>query len=248
MKQQKLKQIININLSKDTPAETLSALYAALKHKEQPADKLFALNEDIEKLHERYEQLFKQVKTSANLSENQIEIECDTLSRKYKFELEELSKLRKVDYDIQQAKIKAKEKEQTPWRRSWWWRLIFQPLTNRAQDIIEQRAELEADIIHSNDEKAIEFIQSKQLPPDDYKAPTKRELKKQIRKELKKVIKQADNADVREAFAEPIASPASTDTDTQYRGAQLPGQLSFDDVTAPAQNRRPRPPKNCRKK
>ena len=87
-----LKNIININISKDTPAETLNELYAALKpqgKKAKQTQPIYALNEDIEKLNERYEQLFKQVKNSLNLSAKQIENECETLSRKYEFELEE---------------------------------------------------------------------------------------------------------------------------------------------------------------
>ncbi len=146
---------ITINLTanaKETTAEELKKLYDVLypqKVKTKPSKlkkaDLYALNSDIEKLHERYEQLYKQVKTSLNLSEQQIENECETLSRKYYFELEELSKIRKLEYEKEQAEIEAREDEQTPWRRGWWWRLIFQPLTNRAQDIIERRAELEAE-------------------------------------------------------------------------------------------------------
>ena len=68
-----MKRIININISKDTPEETLAALNAALKTGKEKSflkvSELYVLNEDIEKLHERYEQLFKQVKTSLNLSE-----------------------------------------------------------------------------------------------------------------------------------------------------------------------------------
>lgn len=154
-----MKNKININISKDTPAEIITTLCAAIKTQAKaPKHKqpLYALSEDIEKLHKRYEELFKQVKNSLNLSADQIEKECATLSQKYDFELEELSQMRKVDYDKRQAEIDARAAEETPWRRGWWWRLIFQPLTNRAQDIIEERAELNADITHSAKEKEIE--------------------------------------------------------------------------------------------
>ena len=56
-----------------------------------------------------------------------------------------------VDYEIRLAQIKARRQEVKPLRRGWWWRLIFQPLTNRAQDIIEERAELDADIRRSEE-------------------------------------------------------------------------------------------------
>lgn len=199
-----MKHIININLSKDTPAETLTELYAVIKAQgEKPKRKqpLYALNEDIEQLHARYEVLFKQVKNSLNLSENQIKLECETLSRKYEFELEELSKIRKLEYDKRQAEIEARENEQIPWRRGWWWRLLFRPLTNRAQDIIEARAEIEADKLFSSEENAIEE-ERKRLPTKR----DKKRLKRSMRKELKKIIESADNADVQEVLTEPSAT------------------------------------------
>ncbi len=203
-----MKNIINIHLAKDTPTETIKELSAILKlQNEKPSNRkqsdLYASNEDIEKLHERYEQLFKKVKNSPDLSEKQIEKECDTLSRKYDFELEELSKRRKVDYDKEQAEIKARAKEETPWRRGWWWRLIFQPLTNRAQDIIEKRAELDADRVHSDAEKAIEDDQKK-LPTNSNKKLSLRK-RKRAQNELKKIIEAADDANGSEMFVEPLA-------------------------------------------
>ncbi len=249
-----MKHIININLSKDTPAETLTALYTALKvenKKFKDKQPLYALNEDIEKLHERYEQLFKQVKTSLNLSERQIEKECETLSQKYDFELKELSKLRKVDYDIKIAEIKARENERKPWRRCWLWRLLFRPLTNRAQDIIEEREELNADIIHSSAEKEIEAERNKQ--PETVKTPSKRKLRREMRKELKKIIERADNANPNEMFTEPQDVPKSENAEPaqelpKTQDKQLPGQMTLDDVQPLAQpTRRPRPPRSCRK-
>ena len=78
-----MKQVININLSKDTPAATLAEILNIKNGKpakgKQP---LYLFNEDIEKLNKRYEQLFKNVKESTNLSEKQIEKEFDILSQK----------------------------------------------------------------------------------------------------------------------------------------------------------------------
>ena len=180
---------ININISKDTPAEIITTLCAAIKTQgKEPKQKqpLYALNDDIEQLHKRYEDLFKQVKNSLNLSADQIEKECATLSRKYDFELEELSQMRKVDYDKRQAEIKAKAAEETPWRRGWWWRLLFKPLTNRAQDIIENRAELEADTAHTAAEKQIEddrkMLQDSTKPE---KTPPKAKKKPRVDKDIK---------------------------------------------------------------
>ena len=189
-----MKNKININISKDTPAEIITTLCAAIKTQaKEPKHKqpLYALSEDIEKLHKRYEELFKQVKNSLNLSADQIEKECATLSRKYDFELEELSQMRKVDYDKRQAEINARAAEETPWRRGWWWRLIFQPLTNRAQNIIEKRAELNADITHSAKEKEIENDRKNlqdNAKPD--KTPPKAKKYARVNKDIKPDITQ----------------------------------------------------------
>lgn len=197
-----MKQVINIHLSKDTPAETLTALYAALKAgKEKPSrgkQILYIFNEDIEKLNERYEELFKKVKNSQNLSANQIEKECALLSQKYDFEVEELSKFRKVDYEIRLTEIEARRDEIKPIRRCWLWRLLFKPLTNRAQDIIEERAELNADIIHTEAEKVLDN-EWKQLYPDEDKL-SKRRLKRLAWEKLKTAIKKANNTETNEAF------------------------------------------------
>lgn len=189
-----MKNKININISKDTPAEIITTLCAAIKTQaKEPKHKqpLYALSEDIEKLHKRYEELFKQVKNSLNLSADQIEKECATLSRKYDFELEELSQMRKVDYDKRQAEINARAAEETPWRRGWWWRLIFQPLTNRAQNIIEKRAELNADITHSAKEKEIENDRKKlQDNAKPEKTPPKAKKYARVNKDIKPDITQ----------------------------------------------------------
>ncbi len=253
---------INLNISKDTPAETLTELYAVLKPLQTQAEKekttckpLYALNEDIEKLHGRYEELFKQVRNSLNLSVKQTELEEETLSRKYEFELEELSKRRKLEYDKQQAEIEAQADEQTPWRRGWWWRLIFQPVTNRAQDIIEERAELEADIVLTAEERITEIERNSFIFNSDKKL-SKRELKKQLRKQLQAAIKQADNADVQEILNEPQGQPQAVEPEQEPQPAhaasepvqkQLQGQLSIDEIQPPVNVRRARPPRSCRK-
>ncbi|MDE6868977.1 MAG: hypothetical protein K2J83_07560, partial [Clostridia bacterium] len=144
---------------------------------------------------------------------------------------------REVDYDIKLAEIEQRRRNLKPWRRCCLWRLIFQPLTNRAQDIIEARAELEADIQHTSEEKEIEDERNKNLPTDDKKL-SKRKLKREMRAELKKIIKRADKADLNEAFEEPLAKqdesgntePKPKATSTPQGKGQLPGQLTLDDV------------------
>lgn len=147
-----------------------------------------------------------------------------------------------VDYAIKVSAIDARAAEETPWRRGWWWRLIFQPLTNRAQNIIEKRAELNADITHSAKEKEIENDCNKLLSEND-EQQSKRKLKRQMREKLKKVIETADNADVQEAFNEPQSDVQELPQDNK----QLQGQLSIDGIQLQTNARRPRPPRSCRK-
>lgn len=157
---------------------------------------------------------------------------------------------REVDYEIKFAQIKARRQEIKPWRRGGWWRLIFQPLTNRAQDIIEERAELDADLAHTAAEKEIDNDRKQLQPEDDEEKPSKRKLKRAMRDKLKKVIETADNADVNEVLNEP--KPPASDVQEPPQGAgQLPGQIMLDDVQKLTQaqpgTRRPRPPRSCRK-
>jgi len=157
---------------------------------------------------------------------------------------------REVDYEIKFAQIKARRQEIKPWRRGWWWRLIFQPLTNRAQDIIEERAELDADLAHTAAEKEIDNDRKQLQPEDDEEKPSKRKLKRAMRDKLKKVIETADNADVNEVLNDP--KPPVSDVQEPPQGAgQLPGQIMLDDVQKLTQaqpgTRRPRPPRSCRK-
>lgn len=120
---------------------------------------LYLTNEDLEQLHSRYEELFSQVKKSAYLTPAQIDKECDVLSRKYDFEVRELSKYREAEYLERQAEIEAKNNERIPWRRNRLWRLLFLPVTNRAQDIIERQAELEAENYHRDKEEKLKAFE-----------------------------------------------------------------------------------------
>lgn len=155
-----------------------------------------------------------------------------------------------VDYEIRLAQIKARRQEVKPLRRGWWWRLIFQPLTNRAQDIIEERAELDADIRHTALENEIDNDRKQLQPEEDEEKPSKRKLKRAMRDKLKKVIETADNADVNEVLNEPKHLASDVQEPPQGAG-QLPGQIMLDDVQKLTQaqpgTRRPRPPRSCRK-
>lgn len=111
---------------------------------------------------------------------------------------------RSVDYAIKFAEIEARAEELTPVRKRWRW---FRKRTNRAQDIIEERAELDADIAHSVAEKQLDEDWRKFFP-DTEKKLTKRERRRAIREKLQEVIKQADEKPTNEAFDEPAGVPA----------------------------------------
>lgn len=174
-----------INLSKDTPPETVSALFAVLKTQNgKGKQSLYLPNEEIEKLDIRYEELYKQVKNSTNLSTEQLNRECEVLLLKYNFELEERSDYYKADYEKRRAQIKAQNDEQIPWRRCCLWRLLGQPVTNRAQDIIEEEAELEADKIFKDKEEKLEKLKG-EIYGENGKKLSKRRRKKALKKYLK---------------------------------------------------------------
>ena len=116
---------------------------------------LFLPNEEIEKLNERYAFLYKRVKSSPDLSEDQIAAENEILRKKYDFEIKEISAQYEAAYKQRQAKIEAQNTEQIPWRRCWLWHLLFQPVTNRAQDIIEKQAKLDAEELFAPKEKEL---------------------------------------------------------------------------------------------
>jgi len=130
----------------------------------------------------------------------------ETLMNGYKAAIELKVLEREVDYDNKFSEIEARAGEFRAWRRCWLWRLIFRPVTNRAQDIIEARAEIDADKEHTAVEKQIED-ERKRLLQDSVPIISKHELKRQLKKQLKAALKKADETPTNEAFDEPPAPP-----------------------------------------
>ncbi|MDE7181502.1 MAG: hypothetical protein K2O41_00535 [Clostridia bacterium] len=210
---------------------------------------------DVEKINDRYLTEMQNVKQRLGYVKDEAIIRAfhDVLLSSYNAVIELQTLEREVDYEIRLAKIEERRRNQIPWRRCWLWRLLLRPLTNRAQDIIEARAELEADILHTEAENAIED-ERKKLPQDSGESLSKRKLKRAMRDKLKAVIKAADKADVKEAFAEPQNVPTvqeNADTPAaptnEAKPAQEPQEQLRLDELPPVQTRRPRPPKDCRK-
>ena len=135
-----------------------------------------------------------------------------------------------VDYDIKFAEIEERSRNLKPWRRSRLWRLLFQPITNRAQDIIEERAELNANLLHLSLENEI-AADRKKLPAND-------KTKRKIRAKIKEVLKQADNADMNETFAEP-------QTNTQQESAENQQELQEEQTKKPPRRRIRKKPDQC---
>lgn len=145
---------------------------------------LYLLNEDIEKLIDRYEEIYKKAKKSENFSDDQLKRIQEILLQKFDFEIEELSAYREVEYKRKLAEIKAKNKEQIPWRRCWLWRLIFRPTTNRPQDIIEEQAALEAEKLFTGEEQELEE-RAKIIYGNNSQSLSKRKRKKILKKYLR---------------------------------------------------------------
>lgn len=109
---------------------------------------LYLTNEDIEKLNDRYEELYKKVKNNSDISEEQQKLEQRVLLEKYAFEIAQLSKKRECEYYEELAKIEAKSSYIIPARKTrflWLRRLFRRPTQNRAQDIIDDEAYLNAE-------------------------------------------------------------------------------------------------------
>ncbi|MDE6442778.1 MAG: hypothetical protein K2L12_08530 [Clostridia bacterium] len=168
-------------------------------------NKLYLLLDDIKELNDRYQTEFNNLKLHFQGSDAtwqpQLNYMAEILLQAYMREVEQLSSFREVEFAIKAAETKARAKEQTPWRRCWLWRLIFQPLTNRAQDIIEKSEELKADKLHSEQERI----------------NTKLEQQIEAKERLKEIIKEADKTEPAKVL---YTVPTQDDK-------QLPGQLEL---------------------
>lgn len=161
--------------------------------------------EDIKKIDDDYINEINKVRRSlAGCTDKElVNSFYKTLINGYNAAIELKTLERATDYDIIYAEIEARSDNIRPVRRSWGWRLLFRRLTNRAQDIIEERAELDADVIHTAAEKQLDEGW-KQLDSDNL---SKRELKKLAHKKIKEAIRQADETPTNEAFDEPSDVP-----------------------------------------
>lgn len=147
----------------------------------------YLLTTDIEELHQRYSKLYKQIAIdfeNKDITEQQLKRSCEVLLGAYNIEVEQLNDLRYAEYAKRKARAEAKNDEQIPWRKCWIRRLLFLPVTNRAQDIIEEEAELEADKLFTSEEKKLDELASK-LYGENKKPLSKRRRKKALKKYLK---------------------------------------------------------------
>ncbi len=168
------------------------------------------------------------IKLSGCDDENFINAFSEVLRNGYKAAIELKALEREVDYDIKFAEIEARADELRPVRRCWLWRLLFRPLTNRAQDIIEERAEFDADKAHEAAEKAIKDEREKLLQ-DSVEIKSKRELRRELKKQLKAAIKKADETPTNEAFDEPAAPTPAPMHDIELEQAQPQPAPTNDD-------------------
>lgn len=147
----------------------------------------YLLTSDIEELEQRYSKLYHQIQAAYETNDNtkaKLTRTCEVLLGAYNIEVEQLNDLRYAEYAKRKARAEAKNDEQIPWRKCWIRRLLFLPVTNRAQDIIEKEAELEADKLFTSEEKKLDELASK-LYGENGKKLSKRRRKKALKKYLK---------------------------------------------------------------
>ena len=147
----------------------------------------YLLTSDIEELQDRYAKLYHRVQDDYlrnDATKNQLTKTCEVILGAYNLEVEQLNDLRYAEYTKRKARADAKDAEQIPWRRCWLWRLLFRPVTNRAQDIIEEEAELEADQLFTSEEKKLDELAGK-LYGENEKPLSERRRKRALKKYLK---------------------------------------------------------------
>ena len=240
MKRKKKKINLNYHLAASDDFKRLNEILYAGSQLLKADNDLYLLDTDIERLNERYAVLFKQINTNPDLPDEQRYNAGAVLIRKYNFEVNELSKMREKEYLTEQAKIEADDAEQIPWRRGWWRKLIFQPTTNRAQDIIERRAELEAAAQFAPMEKELDDRADK-LYAGSGKVLSKRKRQRLMKKYLKlrdKLVGDSAPCDDAACDAEPQSlgtaanvQSATNSVQIQYANHSLAG-VSFVSHTA----------------
>lgn len=216
--------------------------------------------EEINKINDAYLTELETVKKRLNFIKDPATIEAfqAVLLSSYNGAIEIKALECKVAHEIKVAEIEERRQILKPWRRSRIWRLLLQPLTNRAQDIIEERAELDADIIHSAAEEAIENDRRLHFPETAETKPKRKRLT-EILEKLRRAINAADETDTNEAFEEPANACADVEiepepaTVSENTAAELAAPLVTEQ--APTQTeiemlenvRRARPPRSCRR-
>ena len=193
---------------------------------------MFLLNTDIEELNKRYEQLYKNVKDSPYLTKEQITRECEVLLAKYDFEIEELNSLREVEYKVRQAKIEARNAEEIPWRRCVLWRLLLQPLTNRAQDNIEEDAAQNAEKLFAPMEQKL-ARRAAELYGEELKELSPRKRKKILKKYIPNKYLRSLTLDAFEELNSPTAAHEEHDAAQATAAEQLEAIIQEADTAAP---------------
>ena len=224
---------------------------------DEKPDVLYIPLEEVAKLHDAYLSEMEKEKTRLNTIRDADVIKAfyGTLIKSYNGAIALKSRECKVDYDIRAGEIKARAEEQTPERRWRWWS-PFRKVPNRAQAIIDERAELDADRIHSAAEKQLDEDWEKlKNPPEPFDEFEPNDgFDEPGEPDEPAEPKTPPKPQPPASPAQPVESQEPPSTATK----QLPGQLRIDDVQPPAQvqaqaqpgqqwTKQPRPPRGCRK-
>lgn len=212
---------------------------------------LYLTNEDIEKLNDRYEELYKKVKNNSDISEEQQKLEQRVLLEKYAFEIAQLSKKRECEYYEELAKIEAKGSYIIPARKTrflWLRRLFRRPTQNRAQDIIDIEAYLNAkdyfrqrEAENNQHKKMLDLLEQAgtsktseqaEMPADvlEQEGTAEQPIEEPKKRRRRRASTQATAAlnGIRQE-ADDVQTPTPTSSDTTPP-AQLPGQINIEDI------------------
>lgn len=215
---------------------------------------LYLTDEDMEKLNDRYEELYKKVKDSSHISIDQQKLEEYALLQKYAFMVVELSRKRRKEYFEAQAKIEADESYIIPARKTrflWLRRLFRRPTQNRAQDIIDIEADLNAEDYFRQREaeneqhaKMLDALEqagtpetseqpgAPDAPADVLEQPgTAEQPGEEAKKRRRRRTSERATAELNEIRQEVDDAQALTSTSSDTPPpAQLPGQINIEDI------------------
>lgn len=217
--------------------------------------------DDVKELHNKYLSLEKDIKgTEKQVGTVYVNSMESYLISALKHEATEISKIRKFEDDNNDKKLEAKKAEETPRYNHPWYRL-FRATPNRAQELVNDEAALNADYKHnikdaenSRLEKELEQIEVGAAANENLPLRKRRKLRNKIKKHEKAMkrlkkklgaaepkpgepgnVQNADPSTAPKTMHEPEnkGKPKSRTKKPVFVIEQLPGQMDIENINAP---------------